>query len=673
MIQRPLIALALCLLAAGPAAAACTTPSLVELTPVDTGHDAHLFAVGDLDRDGFSDVATTSGASDEIRVIRGDGYGAFSAHVAYPVTDPGHIIARDVNGDQWPDLVVNVENTKIAILLNDGDGTFAAAVSYEHDLHLVQSIDAADFDGDSDVDLLVADLGTHTGKPDMRVLWNSGAGAFSTRTEFYIDHGSRGAVPGDFDKDGRIDFAVAYANLNGGNPGGLLIYLNSVNGFPTTPNHTYTFTNTSSTIDLASADFNGDGDLDLVVSFWEAFQTYRGSTNGTFLTGGSMSFAGSMPTVDFNSVTTGDFNEDGKTDVALGSQNTSQLIVVPGMGNSNFTQPLFKPISYSHFSDIVTADYNNDGRPDLMLFEYDTDEVRIFANACASRYSTTSITSSANPSTFGQNVTIHVTVAGRGGVNVPTGDVALYRNGSLVSTTTLTPGDTNATASFTLSNLALGSHTIRVDYLGNGGFGASSSANLNQEVLRPPFGPPPGFTAARNGSTIAIHMSWIGVENATGYEVFRLNAGAWVSIGEVIGEAYADLSVPNDTPQVYAVRALMTGGAPSALSTPDVANIHNYSSILPVGSTIQAAHWLEMRTMVNALRAQTGLAAFAFTDASLAGVRIKSVHLTELRTALQQAFTQVGMPAPGYTQPSVTPGVTRVRALDLVDLRNALH
>ena len=77
-------------------------------------------------------------------------------------------------------------------------------------------------------------------------------------------------------------------------------------------------------------------------------------------------------------------------------------------------------------------------------------------------------------------------------------------------------------------------------------------------------------------------------------------------------------------------------------------------------------------SLIDGLRANTGLPGYAWTDPSLAGTTIKAVHQTDLRTALAQAFNVVGMPHPSYTQ-TMTAGVTIVKAVDLVDLRNALE
>jgi hypothetical protein len=93
---------------------------------------------------------------------------------------------------------------------------------------------------------------------------------------------------------------------------------------------------------------------------------------------------------------------------------------------------------------------------------------------------TTTITSSANPSTFGQSVTLTAIVTS--GSGTPTGSVLFSDGGAPMA---LVPLDPAGTASITTSSLAVGNHSITAEYLGEGKF-ASSSAGLVQVVTRAP-------------------------------------------------------------------------------------------------------------------------------------------------------------------------------------------
>ncbi|WP_342726010.1 Ig-like domain repeat protein [Bradyrhizobium sp. B097] len=99
-----------------------------------------------------------------------------------------------------------------------------------------------------------------------------------------------------------------------------------------------------------------------------------------------------------------------------------------------------------------------------------------FAAATATQ---TALTSSQNPSSFGQSVTFTANVTASAGT--PTGTVTFSDNGSPIRTVMLAAG----TASFSSSTLKIGSHTITASYAGSGAFNASTSPALAQSVNVP--------------------------------------------------------------------------------------------------------------------------------------------------------------------------------------------
>ncbi|MGJ5149972.1 putative Ig domain-containing protein [Bradyrhizobium sp. HKCCYLR1023] len=92
---------------------------------------------------------------------------------------------------------------------------------------------------------------------------------------------------------------------------------------------------------------------------------------------------------------------------------------------------------------------------------------------------TVALTSSQNPSQFGQPVTFTATVSASGGT--PTGTVTFNDNGTPIGTATLAGG----VATFATSTLAVGSHTITASYAGTTLFTASTSPGLAQTVNVP--------------------------------------------------------------------------------------------------------------------------------------------------------------------------------------------
>ena len=90
---------------------------------------------------------------------------------------------------------------------------------------------------------------------------------------------------------------------------------------------------------------------------------------------------------------------------------------------------------------------------------------------------TTTLSSSQNPSSFGQSVKFTVKVTGLS----PTGSVSLFDGGTQIGTGTLAAG----IATFTISSLAVGSHSLTAQYSGDANNAASTSAALIQTVNVP--------------------------------------------------------------------------------------------------------------------------------------------------------------------------------------------
>jgi RHS repeat-associated protein len=94
----------------------------------------------------------------------------------------------------------------------------------------------------------------------------------------------------------------------------------------------------------------------------------------------------------------------------------------------------------------------------------------------------------------------------------------------------------------------------------------------------------------------------------------------------------------------------------------------------PGVTTVQAPHVTELRACVDALRAQSSLAATDWTDPVLAPQQawIRAVHVVELRAALAAVYVARGGTAPLYTDPTLTAQATVVRALHLTEIRQAI-
>jgi hypothetical protein len=214
-------------------------------------------AVGDFNQDGKLDVVVTDSGSNEITVLLGNGAGSFTSAVTYSVgQNPSSVAIGDFNHDGTLDLVVtNHDSHNVSVLLGNGNGTFQAAAEYVVDPNPMAVV-VGDFNQDGKLDVGVAEEASGYG---IAVLLGNGDGTFQSATLYYVD--SADLALGDLNGDGKLDLAIAEP---GGSAGGRVTTLlgNGHGSFQETVGYTVPQVITS----IAVGDFNGDGKLDLATA-----------------------------------------------------------------------------------------------------------------------------------------------------------------------------------------------------------------------------------------------------------------------------------------------------------------------------------------------------------------------------------------------------------------------
>ncbi len=125
-----------------------------------TGNESTSVFTADLDGDGDNDLTVANGhfRSTTVSVLMNNGDGTFAAKVTYGTgSNPKSIFSADLDEDGDNDLAVATKSNTVSVLLNNGDGTFAAKVDYPAGDSPV-SVFSSDLDGDGDNDLAVANV-----------------------------------------------------------------------------------------------------------------------------------------------------------------------------------------------------------------------------------------------------------------------------------------------------------------------------------------------------------------------------------------------------------------------------------------------------------------------------------------------------------------------------------
>jgi hypothetical protein len=336
---------------------------------------------GDFNGDAKPDLAVADLHANTVSILingaSSSSGGILQAVATIPVgANAQSISVGDYNGDGKLDLAVsNSGSNTISVLLGNGDGTFGAAQNFNAGAGPT-SVAAGDLNGDGKLDLVVADYGSTnytsstTVSNTVSVLLGNGDGTFQPVQNFGAGSGPNSVAVGDFNGDGKLDLVVADYGPGNQRAANVSVLLGNGDG---TFQSAQTFPAGNGSAFVTVGDFNGDGKLDLAVANYNdgTVSVLLGNGDGTFQAARNFG-AGSGPW----SVAVGDYNGDGKLDLAVADLNSSTISVLLGNGDGTF-QPARAFSVGSNPASVATGDFNGDGKLDLVVTNFGSASISV--------------------------------------------------------------------------------------------------------------------------------------------------------------------------------------------------------------------------------------------------------------------------------------------------------
>ena len=362
------------------------TKRLVGTNTPATPATPEFIRLGDFNNDNNQDIIVVNGGYDKynknigfnsLSIRFGNGDGTFNEEIEIelgtPPTSfnrgnrPNSMIIHDFNKDGYQDILVGLEGAVSLLINNDGNGKFTEQTISVLDTEnsepiILDNFNLSDFNNDGIKDLT---LFKNDESGSLAIYEVNRFGEFSLNQDINIGGGLKHLTTADFNGDGNVD--IAYSDITNNTVSLLLGQGNynfetgasiAVSQFPSC---------------LIQGDFNNDTIIDLATlsSISSVISIRLGDGAGGFVNAADIS-TGEVPF----SMSTGDFNGDGKQDIAVTNSGNDNISFHLGNGTGQF----FKSSLINNLSNptsIVVGDFNNDNLHDIAVTNIDSNSISV--------------------------------------------------------------------------------------------------------------------------------------------------------------------------------------------------------------------------------------------------------------------------------------------------------
>jgi hypothetical protein len=339
---------------------------------VGTGPESVVAA--DVNGDGWPDLISANSQVDTLTVLTNSGTGVFGSNATLMVnSDPLVVVSADVNGDGKPDLISGDHFNGLTVQTQVGFTAWTYATTNNS-----TSITVMDVNNDGSLDLVTADENYVKNNDDvgagdtLTVLTNTGSGLFGYYATLAVGGEPDCVITADINRDGKLDLISANANSSGFGSLSMLTN-NALGGFGL--DQTLLVGEYGDPTCIVPLDIEGDGKVGLAGVVAGQLQLFTNNGGGVLSSNAALNVGS-----DLLWVTSADVNGDGKVDlICTHGNDPGNLTVLLNNGSGGFVSNATYEAGIAPQC-VVAADINGDGWPDLITANTGSGTLTVLTN-----------------------------------------------------------------------------------------------------------------------------------------------------------------------------------------------------------------------------------------------------------------------------------------------------